>query len=764
MKEGSSLKDYLDALNSILMDLKNVELKIDDKDAALILLVSLPPSFDNFVNSFVIGKDAITLEMSNPILHSPNASSSIIGGTSEISTCKGKGRYKYRSKSRPRGSNPRDTCNYCKEEGHWKFNCPKLKEKGQVAAIAKDDCGSERDVDTFIESCGGHVIKGVMNTPCKVDGALVVMKATKGTSSLYTLQGEMIIGYASVSCLEKSNSDLMMLWHKCLGHMNEKGIVILSKRRLLDNHNVASLVFCEHCVIGKQKRVSLSKAIHQTKGTLDYLHADCWGPSRIPSLGGARYFLSIIDDFSRMTWVFMMKHKSEAFEKFKHWKILIENQTGRKIKRLRTDNGLEFCSREFNDFCRDEGIARHYTVRYTPQQNGVAERMNRTLLERTRCQLLNAGLDRSFWAEALNTACYLINRSPATAIDCKTPIEVWSGKPADYSKLRVFGCPAYYHVSEGKLDPRGEKGIFMGYGEGVKGYRIWSPSEIRVEDVPKQVEHIIPRDMDHNVTSRDDHTNFPHLDYEQDRTIVHDRPHRNEKCPSRFGFEDYVAYALQVTEEVESLKPATYREAITSKDSDIFKATFGAKGYSQKEGIDYNEIFSPVVRHTSIRVLLSLVEHHELEQLDVKTAFLHGDLVEEIYMSQPEGFVVQGKEDYDCKLPKYLSKGTVRAHLSTYICTVMICVVAAKDMEKSIAVKRNFRYLKGTFDVGLIYDGDREYLVVRYSDSDYAADLDAKRSLTGYVFTINRRKEFFGLTCLIEVLLVFPQDLCFVIA
>lgn len=100
----------------------------------------------------------------------------------------------------------------------------------------------------------------------------------------------------------------------------------------------------------------------------------------------------------------MMKHKSQAFEKFKKWKVLIENQTGRKIKRLRTDNGLEFCSREFDDFCRDEGIARHYTVRYTPQQNGVAERMNMTLLERARCLLLNAGLDRSYWAEALNTA------------------------------------------------------------------------------------------------------------------------------------------------------------------------------------------------------------------------------------------------------------------------------------------------------------------------------------------------------------------------
>ncbi|GJV60392.1 retrovirus-related pol polyprotein from transposon TNT 1-94 [Tanacetum coccineum] len=199
-------------------------------------------------------------------------------------------------------------------------------------------------------------------------------------------------------------------------------------------------------------------------------------------------------------------------------------------------------------------------------------------------------------------------RSPATASDCKTPIEVWSGKPANYLKLCVFGCPAYYHVSEGKLDLRGEKGIFIGYGDGVKGYRIWSPSERRVilnrdvtfekdylfhvkqdpvesklkdsvsekaEDVLKQVEHVVLGDMDHDDTLPDDHTNSPHLEHEKDRSIAHDRPRRNAKAPSQFGFEDYVAYALQVAEEVVSLEPATYQKAITSKESDMWITAMG---------------------------------------------------------------------------------------------------------------------------------------------------------------------------------------------
>ena len=119
-----------------------------------------------------------------------------------------------------------------------------------------------------------------------------------------------------------------------------------------------------------------------------------------------------------------MSQKSQAFKCFKEWKALIEKQTERKVKRLRTDNGLEFCSIEFNKFCKDEGIARQLTVRNTPQQDGVAEQMNKTLLERTRCLLSNAGLNRSFWGEAINTACFLINRTPSTTIGLKTPIEI----------------------------------------------------------------------------------------------------------------------------------------------------------------------------------------------------------------------------------------------------------------------------------------------------------------------------------------------------
>jgi 5'-3' exoribonuclease 2 len=178
------------------------------------------------------------------------------------------------------------------------------------------------------------------------------------------LQGSTVTGSAAVASSSKDNTKL---WHLRLGHMSEKGIQILKKKGYLDNHCTGKVDFCEHCIFGKQRKVSFSKAIHRTKGTLDYIHSDLWGPSRIPSRGKCHYMLTFIDDFSRKLWVYFLKQKNEAFSTFKEWKLLIENQTGKKIKRLRTDNGLEFCSHEFNDFCKKEGITRHFTVTGTPQ-------------------------------------------------------------------------------------------------------------------------------------------------------------------------------------------------------------------------------------------------------------------------------------------------------------------------------------------------------------------------------------------------------------
>ncbi|GJS54945.1 retrovirus-related pol polyprotein from transposon TNT 1-94 [Tanacetum coccineum] len=191
-----------------------------------------------------------------------------------------------------------------------------------------------------------------------------------------------------------------------LGHMSEKGMMELSKRGLLCGQNTRKLEFCKHHVFGKQHRVKFGTTVHRTKGTLDYIHSDLWGPSRVPSKGGARYMLTFIDDYSRRVWVYILKRKDEVFVNFKQWKTMIKKQTRKFVKRLRTNNGLEFCQGEFNEFYKNEGIVRHHTVRYTPQQNGVAERMNNTLLEKVRYRTKGYRL----WCPDGKSSRFLISR------------------------------------------------------------------------------------------------------------------------------------------------------------------------------------------------------------------------------------------------------------------------------------------------------------------------------------------------------------------
>lgn len=151
-----------------------------------------------------------------------------------------------------------------------------------------------------------------------------------------------------------------------------------------------------------------------------------------------------------------------------NWKKLVENQSERKVKKLRTNNGLEFCNHLFDNFCKDEGIARHKTYAYSPQQNGIAETLNRIIMNKVSNMLSESGLSVKFRSEAAATAVYLINRSPSSAIEFRIPEEVWTSALPDLGGLRRFGCLAYVHSSDGKLNPRENRDIFTDYPDGIK--------------------------------------------------------------------------------------------------------------------------------------------------------------------------------------------------------------------------------------------------------------------------------------------------------
>lgn len=251
---------------------------------------------------------------------------------------------------------------------------------------------------------------------------------------------------------------------------------------------------CAKCKIHVQPFKSPS---NREENILGLVHSDICGPMSTESLGGAKYFVTFIDDYSRYTEAIMLRNRSDVLQAFKDYKRRVENQTGQRIKKLRTDNGREYLSKDFNNFLREEGIQRQLSVEYTPQQNGVAERANRTLVEMARCMKLQANLPDSLWAEAVNAAAYLRNRSATKCLNGITPIEAWSQQKPYVGYFRTIGSKtiALNKGQKGrKFQPKGDEYVLVGYSDESKAYRLWKPGTktvIKARDV-KFLERIEP--------------------------------------------------------------------------------------------------------------------------------------------------------------------------------------------------------------------------------------------------------------------------------
>ncbi|KAG3121827.1 hypothetical protein C6341_g27222 [Phytophthora cactorum] len=215
---------------------------------------------------------------------------------------------------------------------------------------------------------------------------------------------------------------------------------------------------------------------NRAKQVLEVIHSDVCGPMQTSTFSGKRYFVTFTDDKSHFCVVYLLRNKSEVADKFAEFVAMAETQTGKRVKTLRSDNGGEYTSGAMAKFCKDRGIEQKFTPPYTPQLNGVAERMNRTLVECARCMLEHAGLSKSYWGEAVMTATFLRNRCPTRAITHdKSPHQVWTGKKPLLANLKVFGCHAYVHVPKekrSKFDSKSVRCRFVGYSEHEKAYRF----------------------------------------------------------------------------------------------------------------------------------------------------------------------------------------------------------------------------------------------------------------------------------------------------
>ena len=531
----------------------------------------------------------------------------------------------------------------------------------------------------------------------------------------------LVSNYVSCNAVDCNNQ----VWHKRLGHPNSHVLSILLKSGLLgnkvSNSSNTDNIHCASCKLGKSKTLPFpSRKSHTTKA-FELVHTDVWGISPVVSHQHYKYFVTFIDDFSRYTWVYFLRYKSEVFKAFQTFHALIETQFSAKIRILQSDSGGEYTSNEFQSFLQNHGIISQRSCPSTPQQNGVAERKNRHLLDVVRTLLIESCVPSHFWCEALSTAVYLINRLPSPTLNNESPyLRLYEDAP-DYSDLHIFGCVCFVHLQpheRNKLTAQSVKCAFLGYGGTQKGFLCYDPNTRRIRvsrnviffenqsffctQMTSQLPSIAilphfpessapsqrfkPGHVYHRRTSPTmapatlSDAPDPVLPSSNDPPPVR-RSSRNSKPPDRYGYTNPVAMSTTLspisiptcykqamehecwqqametelqalaenhTWDVVSLPPNVkpigskwvYSMKLKSDGSlDRYKARLVALGNKQEYGINYEETFAPVAKMTTVRTILAVASSKSwpLHQMDVKNAFLNGDLKEEIYMKLPHG-------------------------------------------------------------------------------------------------------------------------------
>lgn len=819
LESSDSMTSYVSQLVDTAQKLKGTGFAINDEWIGSLLLAGLPEKFSPMIMAIEHSGMSITADAIKTKLLDMSYD---VGSNEPETAFISKNKYGNRQKKGIKSGNTFDAstssksnvkivkCYKCKQTGHYKNQCPLLKDK-QVNAFSavflngqfsqRDwyvDSGasthmiaSEKDVinkshnlttkeiivanqvsvpvlctgDTLITTIVNNteheiVVKNVLCVPNLTTNLLSVSRLIENGNKVSFQKGycyirnqqNRLLGVAELvngvyqlniksdSLLAATAATSSMVWHRRLGHINSKHLEIMKNGAVVglsyNDKADASKSNCTVCCEGKQSRLPFPQSSNRSDALLQVVHVDVCGPMENKSIGQSRYFLLLVDDYSRMTFVYFLKNKSEVFNKFKLFKKMVETQTNKSIKVLRSDNGREFCSNEMSDFLKASGILHQRTNPYTPEQNGLCERFNRTIVEKARCLLFDAKLHKQFWAEAVHTAVYLKNRTPAASLNEKTPYELWTGKKPDISHVRIFGSKVMVHVPKErrlKWDKKATEHYLLGYGDNVKGYRLYNPVTRKIitsrdvtimeSNTSDLVQAIVDERIQSSNSKRDsvsENKNNTNTDLSQttvmsddstyfleDTTInsseefydvsnndespnitlpdpvIPQKEKRTRKHPDRYGYSqvcvgvdvnscddqitlesamngpESVEWNKAMQEELQSFEDTNAWELVDIPvsgtivkckwvlkkkfDSDNkvrYRARLVAKGFMQKKGVDYDETFSPVVRHATLRLLFALAVKLNLDitHLDVTTAFLNGDLEETIFMQKPEGF------------------------------------------------------------------------------------------------------------------------------
>ncbi|KAG7539479.1 Ribonuclease H-like superfamily [Arabidopsis suecica] len=584
------------------------------------------------------------------------------------------------------------------------------------------------------------------------------------SNGLYKLENPQFVAF--YSSRQQITSDV--IWHKRLGHPHQQVMEHLSTISAI-KFNKTTKSLCEACQLGKTSRLPFSRSEFQASRVLERIHCDVWGPAPVTSVQGFRFYVVFIDNYSRFCWLYPLKMKSEVFLTFKRFQSLVENQFNQRIKIFQSDGGGEFVNKHLQNHFSECGIQHYISCPHTPQQNGVAERKHRHLMELGMSMIFHSNLPQSLWVDAIFTANFLSNLLPTSIHDkMQSPFEVLNNIKPVYTALRVFGSACYPYLrpySQNKFDPKSLLCVFLGYTERYKGYRCLHPPTGRVyisrhvlfdenrfpyadtyrhliskAETPllqawlqghaqqrqdKEQEEVIIEELvtcqnyqeevlqsssspnpevsesqnnslQQTTSGSQDNSQDESSQNEADQVVNTHNMTTRGKDGIRKPNPRYVLFVAKglpeepktiqealnhpgwtaaCEEEIETChrtntwslvpKPAgvvnllgcrwIFKTKINADGTlDKLRSRLVAKGYEQEEGIDFLETYSPVVRTATVRMVLhtAVTERWDIKQLDVKNAFLHGDLQETVYMRQPPGFEDKEKPDHVCLLHK----------------------------------------------------------------------------------------------------------------
>nr|GEV84719.1 retrovirus-related Pol polyprotein from transposon TNT 1-94 [Tanacetum cinerariifolium] len=484
-------------------------------------------------------------------------------------------------------------------------------------------------------------------------------------NNLYTLSLGDMMASLPICLLSKASKIKSWLWYRRLSPLNFGAINHLAKQGLV--RGLSKLKFekdhlCSACPMGKSKKKShkpKSKDTNQEK--LYLLHLDLCGPMHVKTINGKKYILVIVDDYSRFTWVKCLRSKDEALDFIIKFLKMIQVRLKVPVCRIQTDNETEFVNQTLHEYYEQVGISHETSVARSPQQNDVVERRNRTLIEAARTMLIYAQASLFLWAEAVAIACYTQTRSIVRLRHGKTPYELLRNKLPDLSFLYVFSALCYpINDSEnlGKLKPKNDIGIFIGYASTKKAFWVYNIRTRRiVETIHVNFDELTAMAYEQSSSGLALHEMTPATIKQAKSTGSPSSTTVDQDAPSPSKSQTTPkTQSLVIPQDVEEdihdievahmgndplfVEPKTYKDALTQ--SSWIEAM-------QEELNEFEWL-------EAIRIFLAYAAHKNMVvyQMVVKTAFLNGNMWEEVYVSQPDGFVDLDNPNHMYKLKKAL--------------------------------------------------------------------------------------------------------------